>query len=109
MGEALLVLVCGIGTYIWRGLGVLLSGRIRTASPVFAWVACVAYAMIAGLTMRLIVLPGGTLAASSLVDRLLACAAALFVYFVLTRRNLFLGVGAGVVALTLLTALRGAA
>lgn len=109
MVETLLILACGVGTYFWRGLGVLLSGRINTSSPAFIWVACVAYAMIAGLTVRLIVLPGGSLAASALGDRLLACVIALLVYFVLTRRNLFFGVGAGFVSLIVLSLLRGAA
>jgi branched-subunit amino acid transport protein len=106
VSETLLVIACGFASYLWRGLGVLFSGRIRTSSPAFTWVACVAYAMIAGLTARLIVLPGGTLAASALTDRLLACAAALVVYFFLSRRNLFLGVGAGFLAIVLLAALR---
>jgi branched-subunit amino acid transport protein len=109
VGETLLVVLCGLGTYLWRALGVLFSGRIRTSSPAFTWVACVAYAMIAGLTMRLIVLPGGTLSASALGDRLIACAAALAVYFIFTRRNLFFGVGAGFVTLILLAVLRGGA
>jgi branched-subunit amino acid transport protein len=109
VGETLLVVLCGLGSYLWRALGVLFSGRIRTSGPAFTWVACVAYAMIAGLAVRLILLPGGTLAASALGDRLAACAVAMAVYFVFTRRNLFFGVGAGFLTMILLAALRGAA
>jgi branched-subunit amino acid transport protein len=109
MAEALLVVACGLSTYLWRGLGVLLSGRINTASPVFSWVACVAYAMIAGLTVRLVIMPGGTLAQAALADRLIACGVAFVVYFALTRRNLFFGIGSGFVAVVALTALRTAA
>ena len=108
MAEALLVIACGLASYLWRGLGVLLSGRINTASPIFSWVACVAYAMIAGLTVRLIIMPGGALAHAALADRLVACAVAFVVYFVVSRRNLFLGIGSGFCALVLLTAMRGA-
>lgn len=94
----LIVLACGLGTYAWRGLGVLLSGRIEVDSELFNWVACVAYAMVAGLIARIIVLPSGILALSPLPDRLVACALALAAYY-LSRRNLFVGVGAGVLAL----------
>ncbi|UCE30670.1 MAG: AzlD domain-containing protein [Burkholderiales bacterium] len=109
MSELLLVLACGAATYLWRGLGVLLSGRVGTDSPAFVWVGCVAYAMIAGLTARVLLLPAGALAAAPLVDRGLACAAALTVFFVLTRRNLFAGVGAGFVTMVVLAHLRAAA
>ena len=87
----LLVLACAVGTYLWRGLGVPLSGRI----------ACVAYAMVAGLITRIIVMPTGMLAHSLLMDRLLACALALIAFHA-SRRNLFVGVGGGVLTLIVL-------
>ena len=58
----ILLILCTLGTYAWRGLGVLLAGRLEPDSDLFRWVSCVAYAMIAGLVMRLIVMPGGPLA-----------------------------------------------
>jgi len=91
----ILVLACAAATYAWRGLGVLLSGRIRTNSELFNWVACVAYAMVAGLIMRVIVMPTGLLATSLLGDRLFACALALLAFY-LSRKNLFVGVITGV-------------
>lgn len=90
----LLVLLCAVATYFWRGLGVLLSGRIKADSEIFRWVECVAYAMVAGLIVRMIVMPTGTLAMSPLWERLLACAVALVIYW-LTKKNLFIAVGAG--------------
>ena len=99
---ALLIVACGIGTYLWRGLGMLISGRVRMDSAFFAWAGCVAYAMIAGLTARIILLPTGTLAATSLAERLVGCALALVVYFMF-RRNLFVGIATGFVALVALT------
>ena len=100
-----LVIASALGTYLWRGLGVLLSGRIKANSEIFNWVACVAYAMVAGLISRIIFIPGGMLAQTTLAERLAACALALLAYS-LSRRNLFIGVGAGVAAIMALTALR---
>jgi branched-subunit amino acid transport protein len=102
---ALLVLACGLATYLWRGLGMLVSGRVRMDSEFFIWAGCVAYAMIAGLAVRILLLPTGTLAATPLPERLVACAIALVVYFVF-RRNLFVGIAAGFVALVTLVAIR---
>jgi branched-subunit amino acid transport protein len=94
----LLVLACAAGTYLWRGLGVLLSGRIKVDSELFNWIACVAYAMVAGLIVRIMVMPTGMLAQSLLAERLLACALALLAFYT-CRRNLFIAVSTGVGAL----------
>lgn len=109
MAEAwpwLALLAAAAVTYGWRGLGVLLSGRIDPGGPAFRWVAAVAYALLAGLIARMIVLPLGPLQATPLADRLAAAGAALAVYLLL-RRNLLAGVAAGVGVIVLLTALRG--
>ena len=97
----LLMGACGVVTYMWRGFGVLLSGRIETDSDVFNWITCVAYAMVAGLVMRIVVMPSGLLASSLLSHRLIACGVALAA-FDGCRRNLFAGVGAGAAVLTVL-------
>ncbi len=88
-------------TYASRGLGVLLSGRLDTDGPMFRWVSAVAYALLAALIARLIVLPLGPLQATTLADRLASAALALAVYL-LTRRNLMVGVATGGLALALL-------
>jgi branched-subunit amino acid transport protein len=103
---ALLALACGAATYLWRGLGVLFSGRVRADSEVFTWVGCVAYAMVASLIARMVFLPSGTLMATLLPERLLACAVALVVYYA-GRRNLFLGMLAGFVVIVGTGWLRG--
>jgi branched-subunit amino acid transport protein len=100
----LLVIACALGTYLWRGLGVLLSGRIKVNSELFNWVACVAYAMVAGLISRIVIVPGGMLAQTALAERLVACALAVAAYY-LSRRNLLVGVGAGVAAIMAMVAL----
>ncbi len=103
---ALLILGCAVATYLWRGLGMLISDRVNLDGEFFVWAGCVAYALIAGLTMRILLLPTGILAATPLTARLVACAVALIVYFVF-RRNLFAGIAAGFVALVASVAIRG--
>jgi branched-subunit amino acid transport protein len=100
----LLVIAAALGTYLWRGLGVLLSGRIKVNSELFNWVACVAYAMVAGLISRIVIVPGGMLAQTWLAERLLACALAVAAYY-LSRRNLLVGVSTGVAAIMAMVAL----
>jgi branched-subunit amino acid transport protein len=101
------VMVVGaLVTYAWRGAGVALSGRLNTGSPLFVWVSCVAYALLAALIARMIVLPIGPLTETSLLDRLLAAAAALGFFFG-TRRNILVGTLGGALVLVLLVWWRG--
>ncbi len=85
-------------TYFWRGLGVALSGRIHPTDPVFEWISCTAYALLAGLVARMIVLPIGTLENVDAPVRIGTAAFALAVYF-LFKRNLVAGILAGPLAL----------
>ncbi|HWU00615.1 MAG TPA: AzlD domain-containing protein [Terriglobales bacterium] len=94
------LLVGVLATYLWRGLGVLLSGRINADSALLRWFTAVAYAMLAGLIARLIILPAGPLAHVALWERGLAAVTALAVYL-LTRRNIIFGVAAGTATLIL--------
>lgn len=102
----LLATGAALGTYACRGLGVLLSGRIGVDSELFRWVACVAYAMIAGLVARIIIMPAGIMADTTLPDRLLACVLGLAVYR-LSRHNLLAGVASGALVLIGTGLLRG--
>jgi branched-subunit amino acid transport protein len=98
----LLLAACGAATYLWRGPGVLLSAGIDPRSRGFTWIACVAYAIIAGVVSRMLVMPTGELAEITLAERAIGSAAALAVYFWMTKRNLFAGIFAGAVALWIL-------
>ncbi|WP_119461665.1 AzlD domain-containing protein [Rhodospirillaceae bacterium SYSU D60014] len=98
----IVVLTGAVATYVWRGMGVALSDRINPEGQLFQWIGAVTYAFLAGLIARLIVLPVGPLEATALTDRLAASVVALAI-FLATRRNLLLGVGAGVSVLVLLT------
>jgi branched-subunit amino acid transport protein len=82
------LLLAAIGTYMWRGLGVFLSGKLSQDSPMFRWVTCVAYAMVASLVIRIIVLPVGVLNQVPLTYRLIASGIALII--MLTRKNALL-------------------
>ena len=64
----------------------LIAARLDPKGEAFAWISCVAYAIIAGLVSRMLILPTGTLA----------------VYFRLPNRNLFAGVLAGAPGLGLI-------
>ena len=62
-----------IGTYLCRAIGVLLSKRINQDSELFRWLAAVTYAMVAALTVRMILLPIGLLATVPVWARILIC------------------------------------
>jgi len=62
-----------IGTYLCRAIGVMLAGKINQDSEIFRWLSAVTYAMVAALTIRLIVLPIGLLDTVPLWIRILIC------------------------------------
>jgi len=62
-----------LGTYFCRAIGVTLSQRINQDSEIFRWLAAVTYAMVAALTVRLIVIPLGLMATVPLWIRILIC------------------------------------
>ena len=82
----LVVLGCGFATFVWRGLGVLVVRRIDPDGLFFKWIACVSYAMVAGLIFRMLVLPESDLAQLSLPIRLAAVAIAFAAYYVSGHR-----------------------
>lgn len=87
-------------TYGWRALGVLLAGRLSPDSRLFEWVSCIAYALLAALVARMVLLPVGPLTETALGDRLAATALAVAAFF-LCRRSVLAGAvgGAGGLAL----------
>jgi branched-subunit amino acid transport protein len=98
----ILLAVCGAATYLWRGPGVLISTGIDPRGEAFTWISCVAYAIIAGVVSRMLLMPTGVLAETTYLERAIGSAAALAAYFWLTQRNLLIGVAAGALALGLL-------
>ncbi len=51
-----------IGTYLCRAVGVMMAGRLNPESEIFRWLSAVTYAMVASLSVRLVILPVGPLA-----------------------------------------------
>jgi branched-subunit amino acid transport protein len=92
-------------SYMWRALGVAVSGRIDPDSDLFLWIHCVAYAMLAGLVSRMLFLPSGALAESESWVRYAAVGIGLAVFFGL-KRNLLVGILAGVAAFVALQYIR---
>ena len=70
----LAVFLAAVGTFIWRFAGVVLASKIPPHSLLMDWVNTMAYAMVAGVLMLMLVYPTGILAASGLDDRLLGLA-----------------------------------
>lgn len=101
------IAAAALGTYLWRGLGVWLSGRVTVDSPALRWVTCVSYAMLAALIARMLMMPEGPLAATPLLDRVIACAVGLAALFLL-KRNTLMAMLIGAAALALLASLRAA-
>ena len=101
-----IVLLCGAATYVWRALGVAIAGRVSPDSEAFRLFACIAYAMLAGLISRMVVLPEGILAEAPLSHRLVAVGLSVAVFFA-AKRNLPLGVATGVGTFALMTAVWG--
>ena len=95
----LIVLGCGVATFVWRFLGVVVVKRIDANGAIFQWITCVSYAMLAGLIYRMVIMPESELAGVSLVIRIVAVAIAFAAYF-LFRRRLVAGVLAGGVSLS---------
>jgi branched-subunit amino acid transport protein len=100
------ILTGAAATYLWRGLGVALSGRIDPRGAVFEWMACIAYALLAGLIARFILLPTGPLSEVALLYRVLAAAGA-FAAFFLAGRAMLIGIAVGVGALMMFVTLGG--
>jgi branched-subunit amino acid transport protein len=97
----LVITLVAIVSYIPRGLGAFLSGHIDAEGSLVEWITCIAYALMAGLVVRMIVLPIGALVATPLWMRLGAVGFGLIVFYA-TRKSIGLGVLCGSLALTAL-------
>jgi branched-subunit amino acid transport protein len=89
-----------VATYAWRAFGVAIGGRLDPDGRIFAWLGCVAYAVLAALILRLVVFPAGSLAQLSPSLRIAAALAAAAI-FLLTRRRILPGclAGSGAIAI----------
>ncbi|HEY8566115.1 MAG TPA: AzlD domain-containing protein [Beijerinckiaceae bacterium] len=90
----LVVLVGFLPSEVWRQLAVLVARRLDPESEVLAWVTAVATALLAGVVAKILVAPGGALAAVPALARIGAIAAALAAYR-LAGRSVLAGVLVG--------------
>jgi branched-subunit amino acid transport protein len=91
------LLVSVLATTLPRALGAVAAGRVDPNSRVFEWVTAIAYAMAMGLAVRLLLLPTGPLADTSIADRLIAAGVALAVFFIMRKRFIYGFVASAVV------------
>jgi len=97
---AALIAAC-VGTYLWRGLGVFLSGKISQDSEIFKWLSAVTYAMVAALTLRIILLPVGLLSTVPIYVRLIVSILALIVIYSRPEKRMVPALLTGTLALVL--------
>ena len=83
------VFVSAVTTLLPRALGALAAGRVDSASRIFKWMTCFAYAMASGLALRMLFNPTGALGETLLSDRLIAAIVALAIFFLMKRQLLF--------------------
>ena len=91
----------------WRWLGFVLGRNLTVDSEIFLWVRAVATALVAGLVMKLVVFPAGTLAAVPAWERATALVTGGLMFW-LSRRSLAVGVAAGSICLAVLECARDA-
>lgn len=84
------ILLAFLGTAGWRVLGVVVGDRLPQDGFLSSWVNTVAYAMVSGVMMLIVVFPSGLVATSSLEARLTALFLALAA--MVWKRNLLLSV-----------------
>ena len=89
LGGAVLV------TFVFRAAGAFFSGRIHAESEFFKWLTAVTYALMAALTLRLLMLPSGLLETIPWWLRLLIGVAAFTVMLGNPARRLLHAVGTG--------------
>lgn len=109
MGDAAIwaaVLVGAAGTFLWRAIGVAVASRVSQDSALFQWIGCVAYAMVAGLMVRVLLLPGGEADPAGIATRLAAFAVAVAVW-AWRGKSVPAGLLAGVAAYGLLVLILG--
>jgi branched-subunit amino acid transport protein len=83
----LIVLVSVVSTYIWRLLGIVIASHLHPESALSRWFACVAYAVLAGLISRMVILSEGALGEVPLVDKLIALGIGFAVFFAFKRNT----------------------
>ena len=91
------------GTLGWRLIGVILAGRIATDTPLMTWINGVAYAMVSGVLMLILVYPTGVLATTELDHRFMGLIIGLGT--MMLTKNLFYALCAGLSSFAIIVTL----
>lgn len=83
-----IIFLAALVTFGWRFAGLILSDYIHSDSRLMLWINAVAYAMVAGVLMKLMVYPVGILESTPLDYRLAGLAVGLFA--MISTRSLWL-------------------
>ncbi len=92
---AAIILAGFLPTYVWRLAAVLMVTRIRPDSMVLLWVRAVATALVSAIVVRLVLMPPGLLAETSLTARLSAVAFAVACFYAVPVQRAGVAVLAG--------------
>jgi hypothetical protein len=84
-----------LGTMALRAGGVVIASHIRDDMRVFEWVTCVAFAIAAGIMVKVLLLPAGVLAEAPPLARATGAGAAIAA-FLISGKRLFVGLATGV-------------
>ena len=95
-----------LATFVWRLAGVVIGSRVDPESGLFRWFTCVAYALVAGLMMRVALMPGGDMDPTRTGLRALAVAIG-FAAWYWRGKSLPWGLVAGVSSFAVIVALGG--
>jgi branched-subunit amino acid transport protein len=87
-GPWIALIGASVGTYLCRAVGVAMAGRLNPDSEFFRWLSAVTYAMVAALSIRLLVMPQGPLATVPLWLRIGICALSVAVMMSRPQRRL---------------------
>lgn len=87
-GAWIALIGASVGTYLCRAVGVAMAGRLNPDSEFFRWLSAVTYAMVAALSIRLLVMPQGPLATVPLWLRLVICTLSVAVMMSRPQRRL---------------------
>ena len=87
------VFVAFFATFSWRFIGLVLAERISSTGSLMRWINAIAYSMVAGVLMLILVNPTGILLTASLSARLSGLFISVFLIYVFKNIPLSMAIG----------------
>ena len=87
------VFLAFLATFLWRFLGLVLADRISSTGLLMRWINAVAYSMVAGVLMSILVNPTGILLTASLGARLSGLFTGIFLIYLFRNISLSMTIG----------------